>query len=290
LQQGEKSAGLYVIIHGIAVVTTRTLGKDVLNLLTIEHGNFVGEIGALVKGIYTTTVIANTEVEALLIPNEYFEMLSFFFPETKYKISKSVTEEVCNRLKIIHQRIVNYIQQENLKHTSLYEDIIKSLVAKKTITFEEATIDIKLLRENEFFKIFSDKEFTTLVEHSELILVPKNFTLRKAGEINLSCHIILRGAVQSSIEQNNKIAKLSIFEPVELFSSISMIDNSPALLNYTTREKTILLQIDPSHLTNIQTTNRELWLKIYELICKSFVRLERMANKLDIRLNSESYR
>jgi CRP/FNR family cyclic AMP-dependent transcriptional regulator len=289
LQQGQKSVGLYIIINGIALVKAKTLGKEAVDLLTIEHGNFVGEIGAIEKDVYATTVIANTHLQTLLIPLEYFDMLAVFFPETKYKISKSITEEICNRLKIISLRITDYMTHSNMMHLSLYEELIKSLSFKKIISFEEAHIDTTLLKKMDFFKIFTDDEFSFLLQNSLLVMAPQNYSLRKEGELDPLCCIILRGAVQSSITQSNKVAKLSILGPEKLFGSISMIDKTPSIFNYTTREKTILLQLGQENLNNIQSNRIQLWYKIYELICKSFARLERVANKLDIRLNIELY-
>jgi CRP/FNR family transcriptional regulator, cyclic AMP receptor protein len=289
LQQGKKSVGLYIIINGIALVKAKSLGKEAVDLLTIEHGNFVGEIGVLEKDVYATTVIANTPLQTLLIPIEYFDMLAAFFPETKYKISKSITEEICNRLKIISSRITDYMSHAQMMHLSLYEELIQSLSLKKIMSFEEAHIDIGLLKKMDFFKLLTDDEFSFLLKNASLIMTPQNYHLRKEGELEPMCGIILQGAVQSSINQSNKVAKLSILGPGKLFGSLSMINNSPSIINYTTREKTLLLQISQSNIHHIQSNHVQLWYKMYELICKSFVQLERMANKLDIRLNIELY-
>ncbi len=119
-------------------------------------------------------------------------------------------------------------------------------------------------------------------------MAAKQCTLLQENEKNLSCYIVLRGAVQSSIIQDNKFAKLSVLGATNLFCN--KIDDIPiSIINYTTCERAVLLKISDANLTMLQNNNKELWYKMSEQICKSFAALESAAEKLDIRLNSELY-
>ncbi len=290
LQQGKISDGMYIILEGTAVVTAKILGKGVTTLVTLQFGNFVGLMSTIGKWPNATSVIANGQVQCLLMTNIYLEMLSLFSPETKYKIIRAVTKEISERLKNMHNKITTFMKQADMATRSLFSEVIKSLTKPEPITYEQASINLNLLKNVQPFDAFSNEEYDTLIKHGSLITAAKQCTLVQEKEKTLSCYIIIRGAVQSSIIQDNKLAKLSVLCPMNLFCSIPSIDDTSfSIINYSTCERALLFKVNDSNLVMIRNNNKELWFKISELICKSYASLQRSAEKLDIRLNSELY-
>jgi CRP-like cAMP-binding protein len=102
-------------------------------------------------------------------------------------------------------------------------------------------------------------------------------------------YIVLRGAVQSSIRYKNKFAKLSVLAPMMFFCCNTLINQKPAILDYTTCERVILMQIPAVALKHFKENKTELWYKLNDMIAKSFAALEQAANRLDIRLHGELY-
>ncbi len=290
LQQGKTSDGMYIILDGAAVVTAKILGKGVTTLATLQYGNFVGLMSTIGKWPNATSIIASNQVHCLLIKNSYLEMLSLFSPETKHKIISAVICELTFRLKNIHQKIITFISQADMATRSLFSEVIKSLTKQETITFEQACMNRELLKNIEPFDILNTEEYETLLQHASLISTPKQCTLIQEKDKSSSCYIIIRGAVQSSIIYNNKFAKLSVLGPMNLFYNLSNFDDSPvSIINYVTCERAVLLKINEENLEKIQNDHKELWYKMSQLICKSLASLQRSAEKLDIRLNSELY-
>lgn len=290
LQQGKKSEGLYLIIHGIAVVTAKILGEGVTTLVTLHHGNFVGVMSTVGKWPNATSIIASSDVQCLHITNIYFEMLSLFFPETKFKLTKALTKEILHRLIKIHDKITTFMSQADMVTHSMFGEVIKSLFKPESISFEKASTDMNLLKHIQPFSLLNDEELHLLLQNSSLLIAPKQCTLIQEKEKNSPCYIILRGAVLTSIIKESKYAKLSILAPMSLFCSLPEIESAPmSFINYTTCEKTILLKITNQQLKSIEDTNKQLWFKLSDLICNSFALALKSAEKLDIRLNSELY-
>lgn len=290
LHQGKTSSGIYVIIHGSVQVTAKILGKDVTTLGTLGPGNFFGEISFIEKGPCATSIIANNQVQCLLINSAYIELLTIYFPETKYKILKIICRQICERLKIMHDKITHYISASDMATRSLFSEIIHSLQTPLEISAKEGIVDASVLQQLPSLSFFTPEEKQQLFENSRLVKAPKNCTLIHKGEQNASCYIVIHGAVQSSVMHNNKAAKLSVIGPPTLFASVACIDaKSMFTITFATCEEAVLYEISAKEIEFFKKNNPSLWYKLFDLICKSLVALEKSVDKLDIRLNIETY-
>lgn len=289
LEQGTQSTGTYMIIEGEALVSAKVLGAERINLAVLDQGNFIGEISLILKTPSTVSVIAKTPLECLFISSSYFEMLALFFPATKFKISRAITEDVCFRLKNISKKIVAFMAHARMSSKSLFGEVFQSLNWPSETTLEATGIPPESLQKNYFFQHLSKEQFEVLMKHVTVLEAVNHCPLIKEGDKNNICYLILRGAVQSRLRQVNKHAKLSVLPPMSLFCSMTYIDGTPSMFEYFTCERTILLKISESSLEDLKKNYVEIWYFIYENICQSFAALEQAASKLDIRLNSELY-
>lgn len=290
LQQGKKSDGMYIIIDGTVLVVAKILGEGITNIASLSRGNILGEISIIEEDLCATSVIANGPVRCLFIKHIYFEMLSILLPKMKYKLIVAITQQACNRLQALRNKIKKVITHSAMTKQSLFGEVIKSLKKPTIIALDDISIDIKQFKNSHLLGSNAEENYDELLRYSTVIEAPKNCTLIKDGENAAPCYIVFRGAVQSSIIEANTIAKLSVLSPMSLFCSVSLIDNHlSSIFDYTTCEHAILLEITLSNLDLIKKNNSKLWYKIYDLVCKSFVSLERAADKLDVRLNSELY-
>lgn len=290
LQQGKKSPGLYIILDGKVSLMAKILGGGITDIIPLERGDMLGEISLIEKAPCATSAIADSTVTCLLLSADYFEMLSLFLPEMKFKIIKSITEKIGKYLLELHKKITHYMTQSQMAHRSAFGEVMKRLTHSTTITPDEIGITQDELQEASLFQFFNRAEFTALIQSTTIIKAPAKCTLIAENENSSACYIVLRGAVQSSIIENNILAKLSVLGPMSLFCSIFFTGHTEAtIINYTTCERAILLKIPADYFLNLQKTKPELWYKLYDLICQSFVDLQRAADKLDIRLNSETY-
>ncbi|MHB1948012.1 MAG: cyclic nucleotide-binding domain-containing protein [Gammaproteobacteria bacterium] len=290
LKQGDRNENLFIILQGTVRVSAKILGEGFANIAVLSPGNMLGEISLFEKGPAATSAIAIEPVECLQVNYLYFDMLTQVFPKTKYNIERGMIEQIYIRLKTLHTKITKYMFDSHMIAKSLFSNVIRTLTSPSQISLEKANISLKHLKNALFFKNLNDDEFACVIKHSIILNAPKKCILIHEGEKKQSFHIILRGAVQSSIIENNIIAKLSVLGPLEFFCSTSLIDyESKSLFNYTACERAIVLTIPEKNLVMIQNECIAAWYKLYSYIYQSFVALERAADALDVRLNSELY-
>lgn len=288
--QGKKNTGMYIILKGNALVVAKTLGNDMLNLATLEEGNFFGEVSLIKKVPCAATVIANNEVHCLELTIEYFDTLTVFYPEIRYKIIRAITEKSCESLTNLYKNITNTIKICGMCENPFLNpiNIQKKNISSELTTLDKMNINKSDLLTSDLFKSYTEDELDLLIENSELMKFSKDYTLIKAGEES-SYYIIIRGAVQLKITYQKKKAKLAVLSPISIFSSSSNIIKNSNIIHYVSCERAILLKISANKLKIIEKNNKPLWYKLSNSICESFVALELSANKLLIRLNSELY-
>jgi CRP/FNR family cyclic AMP-dependent transcriptional regulator len=289
LQQGQISAGAYIIISGKVVVTAKVLGAGVIHLAAIESGGFAGDVSLLDNSINAVSVVSQLKTECLFVPNAYFQMLTLFSPETKFKINRAIAEDTIFRLEGMHEIIARFMGESQMTSSSLFGEVMHSLSRPKEITLAEVGLTPEQLKKLDFFEGLSDENFELILRHSTFFEAGRYCTLIKEGEKDLACYLILRGAVQSRIKQSHKIAKLSVLPPQHVFCSISFVDENASVIDVTTCERTHFLKISEANLAELKKENIEVWYHLYDVIVKSFVKLEQAAHKLDIRLHSELY-
>lgn len=289
LAQGETSTGTHVIIDGEALVSAKVLGVGTINITVLDKGCFIGEISQLLKTASTVMVVAKTSLECFFISSGYFDMLGSLFPETKYHINKAVMEDVGLRQKNLHKKITAFLSHSQMASKSLFGGVIQSLSRPKETSLTVVHMKPEKLKFMEVLKAMSVDQITILLKHSTILDAPRNSTILREGEKTQVCYMVLRGAVQSSIRQINKIAKMSVLAPGKLFCCMSIIDGTPSIFDFTTCEHTILLKLSAEQLRELKEKDTTIWYMLHDEICKSFAALEQAASKLDIRLNSELY-
>lgn len=288
MQQGKLVKGIYIIIRGEVKTTAKILGKGNIDLERLKHGDFLGVISLMERGPCTTSATAINQVDCLLITRESFEMLSLFSPEIKYKIFKFITEQVCRRLKYLYEKITTIMTKSD--YQVYLSNVIHSRCKPISIDFNDTVFKREHLQKIPLFKNFTQDEFNTLINYTTLLKAPRHCTLIHEGMKKGSGFILLRGAVEASIIQHEKAAKLSVLGPISFFCSINAVNHSwETLINYTTCEKAMLLKISAADLVNIKHNYKIIWYKIYDLLCHAFVELQKATDELHFRLYTEIY-
>lgn len=290
LRQGSRAAGIYVIISGEVSVTAKVLGEGVTTIEKLKSGNIIGEVSFIEGGPCATSAIASNTVGAMLITREFFAMLDAYHPETEYKILMTIAKQVCERLQVMHQKITAYMANSDMKTRSLFSDVMHALASPKKLAGEELGHARQEFLHADFMPMLAPQEKDELLQRSTFLAVTKHHTLINTGDTAPPCYIVIRGAVQSRVIHDKRLAKLSVIGPKILFASISFIEtNKAAITTYTACENAIVLVIPNEALEELRKTNIKLWYKLFQMVCRSLVALERSVEKLDIRLHTEIY-
>ncbi|MCE0721792.1 MULTISPECIES: cyclic nucleotide-binding domain-containing protein [Legionella] len=290
VHQGERADSVYLILEGTVLVTARVMSESVTNMETLQPGIFFTASSFIEDEPCSTSFIASSTVLCLVIPRSYFELLSADFPETRYKLLQVIAQQICNRLKTVHDIITSFISDSDMTSLSFFERMIYSLNQPKKIIFEASTIDKSEIENLLLYKSFTQDEIDTLLKQFVILNAPKNCKLVNEGDNTASCYLVIYGAIQSCIIQDGKLAKLSVIGPGRLIASIGCVEHD-VLFNFTyvTCEHTILCKLSESTIQLIQKNNPRLWYKLFNLIFESLVALKKSIYKLDIRLHIENY-
>ncbi|KGP63254.1 signal peptide protein [Legionella norrlandica] len=288
--QGDTIKGIYLILKGTVDLIARTLGKGIAKIETCLTGDFLGETSFLLNEPSSTSAVAKDEVQCLFIPYTYFELMSAFSPEAKYKIIKAIGYQVCGRLKRLHDKIITSISRFDMQSLSFFGRIIHTFAQPKTMTLDESEINKDQISQKSSFLSLTQDETKELLKHATFLAANKNCVLIRENEIIPACYIVIHGAVQSNVMQDNKVAKLSVIGPDTLFASTAcFMKDTNFSITFITCESAILLKISEEGLEYFQKNKPTLWYKLFNLICGSIISLARSLNKLDIRLNIEKY-
>jgi CRP/FNR family cyclic AMP-dependent transcriptional regulator len=288
LHQGKIAVGIYLILQGEVSIQAQIMGEGNTKIGVLKEGAFLGEISFIERGPSTTSAVAASGVSCLWIPHTFFDLLSNYYPSIKYKLLQSLNVQICSRLKQTHDKVVAEIAENKIKNQSFFAKVIHSITQPKPI--QVGNIENYAFVREKFFPHLSNQEREILFNHVTFLGAPKNCVLIQEGQKKASCFVVVQGAVQSSIMNSNKIAKLSVIGPGSLFAGIACIDNaSEFTITFTTCERAILLHIDENKLVYFQKNYYALWYKLFDLITSSLVALRKSIDKLDVRLHIEKY-
>jgi CRP-like cAMP-binding protein len=90
----EAGADVYVIAHGEAEVVVEPRAGSVKLLRTLGAGGAFGEMSSITGGLRSATVIAKTDVEALVIADEVFDELRERRPEVAIALLRSLGQRL----------------------------------------------------------------------------------------------------------------------------------------------------------------------------------------------------
>lgn len=288
--QGQKIDAVYLILKGKIQIIAKIMGQSATALETLNAGDFLTGIGFIGNGPCRTSCQALTDVICLVIPNKYFELLATESPKIKYIIFRAIAEQFYSRLKILHDRVISTITDSEMTSLSLLGKIIFSFTQPKKIDFDDPLINRVTIENLLLFKSFSPEELDVLINYFTVWNAPKNCKLTVEGEKKPSCFLIIYGAIQSCVIQENKLAKLSVIGPGKLVATIDCIKTNETFnFIYLTCEQTILCKLSETALNDIKNEYPALWYKLFNLICGSLTALKKSVDKLDIRLHIENY-
>jgi cGMP-dependent protein kinase 2 len=131
--QGDYEETFYVILSGEVEVTATAQNQEVLQLATLQKGDFFGEMGPLSGQPRTATVTAKTRAVVLQVPKAVFLELLRRSPEVKERIDR----------KYIERSLRTHLKRVSL-FASLADDIIDALANKvELVSFRKGEVIIR---------------------------------------------------------------------------------------------------------------------------------------------------
>ena len=95
------------------------------------------------------------------------------------------------------------------------------------------------------FRDFAADHLRSLVERSQLFMIPRRRVLEHQGDAPRGCYVTLNGAVEMTIERGRHRIPIGLAGPGRAFSYVGLIDGKTAPVTVRTRELSLLLRIAP---------------------------------------------
>lgn len=109
LREGDRSSGLFLVVHGRVSVTTGGLEGEPVLLDQLEAGAFFGEMGAIFRQPRTATVTALGTVTTIELTQPALEQISNDHPEVR----KTLEDFCSQRTKHIVRALNDHLQQQD---------------------------------------------------------------------------------------------------------------------------------------------------------------------------------
>lgn len=281
MRQGQlQDGGFYIIKKGCVGVSVRLPGGVKSKITELYTNDFFGEVTLLEGGVPTAYITAQEETTCFFLDKNYFDALKISYPIIAYKITYSIAMLVCARLRKINSSIGGKLDDIESRQYINDETTSKAISLK--------TKDIEFLSQLEIFSNLTQHEVEKLMKYMHLYSYSKYTYIFHEGDKPDNCYVVVQGAIQVILEQDNKISKIAVLGPGNIFGHMSLIDHESRSAACQVRENAILLQANLDDIHYLKDHDELLYHKFFYAICHDLVSTLRQADKLLIRLNVES--
>jgi len=135
-----------------------------------------------------------------------------------------------------------------------------------------------------FFRELDEDELTTLLAAMRRWQIPRGRRVTTAGTAGSSCCVIVRGAVELSVQRGPRRQQLAVVGPGKMFGMVSLIDRGPRRTTCTVREDAVVLELPASAFDEILAAGGRLAFKLIERINLDLIASQRHANREVVRL------
>ena len=239
-RQGQAADALHLIRDGRIGIYLRQPGGTEVHLTTLGPGEVIGEVPLIAGGTRSAAARALDRVQLVSLSRVDFAALTLRRSPTALALRRRICAVACTRLRDRYQQLAN----------SLPPGL--PLGASEPPTAAELTESAPpddYLSNLAFFRDFAADHLRSIVEHSQLFMVPRRRVLEHEGDAPHGCYVTLNGAVEMTIERGRDRIPIGLAGPGRAFSYVGLIDGKTAPVTVRTRELSLLLQIAPEPFT-----------------------------------------
>jgi CRP/FNR family cyclic AMP-dependent transcriptional regulator len=235
-RQGQAADALHLISGGTIGIYLRQPGGTEVQLTTLGPGEVIGELPLIDGGTRSATARAVDRARLLSLSRADFAALTLRRSPTALALRRRICAVACARLRDRYQQLADSLDPglpssaaeppaaAELTQSAPPEDYLSSLA---------------------FFRDFAADQLRSLVEGSQLFMVPRRRVLEREGDAPRGCYVTLNGAVEMTIERGRHRIPIGLAGPGRAFSYVGLIDGKTAPVTVRTRELSLLLRIAP---------------------------------------------
>jgi CRP-like cAMP-binding protein len=234
--QGQAADALHLIIGGRIGIYLRQPGGTEVHLTTLGPEEVLGELPLIDGGTRSATARALDRARLWSLSRADFAALTLRRSPTALALRRRICAVACTRLRDRYQQLAR----------SLAPGLPSG--ASEPPTAAELTESVppdEYLNSLAFFHDFAADHLRSLIERSQLFMIPRRRVLEHEGDAPWGCYVTLNGAVEMTIERGQQRIPIGLAGPGRAFSYVGLIDGKTAPVTVRTRELSLLLRIAP---------------------------------------------
>jgi len=219
-RQGQAADALHLIRGGRIGIYLRQPGGTEVHLTTLGPGEVLGELPLIDGGTRSAAARALDRSRLWSLSRVDFAALTLRRSPSALALRRRICAVACTRLRGRYQQLANSLPPglppgasepptaAQLTKSAPPDDYLSSLA---------------------FFRDFAADHLRSLVEGSQLFMIPRRRVLEHEGDAPRGCYVTLNGAVEMTIERGQHRIPIGLAGPGRAFSYVGLIDGKTAL-------------------------------------------------------------
>jgi CRP-like cAMP-binding protein len=233
-REGDKGDRMYVVESGELRVTRPALHEPDVELGVLGPGTVFGELSLLGSGVRTATVTAVADTGGWVLDRATFDALSADPRPASFRLVRRLGELGLQRL---NERYAAIVQSLGRADTAS---------APSGTRIEEVAAEpdeIRYLRGLLFFERMTDEGIATVTAGLRRVYAHRGTLLLGVGDVPSVLHIVLRGAVETTVRGTGRAQRLRLAGPGRAVAHFLALGAKPSMVECRTREHAVLLEV-----------------------------------------------
>jgi CRP-like cAMP-binding protein len=233
--EGEEAAGMVLIVDGRVSLSVRLPGERTVEFTSAGAGEVLGEVPLLDGGQHSATARVVEPAGLLWLSRADFTALVARRHSTAFALKRRIARVTCGRLRT---RLASLA-------TSLGDDPADRPGASAPSDVADlepcGPPDSAYVARLATFRAFDSLALWGLLTAGRFAKCPPRRTLTVEGSTPTACYLTMNGAVEKVIIRGGRRIRVALAGPGDALGYEGLIDDDPAPMTTTTRERALLL-------------------------------------------------
>ncbi len=234
LRQGQPADSALFMEYGRAQVISALPGGGATVIAELGAGSMLGEMALLESGVRSADVVACEPSACWCMERDAFRMLIAQGNRAVLEINHRITLSLCQRLRALNGRMLALSAPQQLAPAAAANGCQRLACA---FDFRAFLGVLPVLRN------FSTEEIEELLAAAQVFDLPRGASLFEAGASSTACYVVVRGALEISLDQDGIYRRIGILGPGRLCGILALIEGQCHSMSASAREHATLLEI-----------------------------------------------
>jgi len=268
-RQGDAPSATFIIESGTLELVQRTLGNRHVVLQRLGPAAVFGEFGMVSGQTRAASATAVTTVRGYRLDTSEFNGMVLLSHGAVFGLLRTVALGMCRKLRELNRTEAGRLEADGPGEPPETPLILHPEVSDPPGPPSQETC--RLLNILPFFRDFSDTEALQLARTMIEWRVPRGRTVFSENAAGDSCYVLVRGAVEISMQVGPRRHRLGVVGPGRVFGEVTLLDGVPRSATCTAREDAVLLEFDATTFNRLMDDRSAIAMKFLLMINRSLI-------------------